>query len=709
MNEGDIIYVEKYEMKKIIEILKSDYFIKIIGSKNEKDWGVNDFNIILEMYNHNGEISRRYETRDTNKNGRLYTNSGFQYLNKYLRSYICSERYYDLDISSCAASILNQLMVSELYNSSLLNEYIHNKNEWRDQFKNIKNLINHQIYDKNNLRYHSDEKANRLLKSIHEFVKDKNDMFSIITTIERKILDKIINICNNEGYRINTLMFDGLIVEKNNNNINTLIDKINISIFPYKIENKPWLVPEIKIYDLRKFDYNENITFQDYVNSINMILPSHTHALMFSLPYIIKTVRVINNNFIVKKKRDKICESYDVIKDNEKFVTYLIYYNNGKRKKIYINEIINFFRRIISFDKLTSKQYNIQENEFSIDPGFLCDNIILPNDWEERVIPFRRHIFEVYANKNEKLEKLFYYWFSNLIQTDNKSQIMMVIFGNEGSGKSLIPTFLSQKILGSKSLIISTLEEMCSNKFNSFLSGKRLILINELSNIDSNTKYHDNNILKNIIDAPYLVLEKKGKDKINIENTIEIFACSNYANCISQCDGMGRRNIINKSSNKYIGDKKYFYDLLNYFEDEKNIKSIFHFLNTYDISDRYYMYNIQNSENKNIGVYKSFSNVKKGILLYCSDFIFENGEVKHKILDVKLSELYNNFIYHKLINTMEFKKTKLLESIIMNFGDEIKITKHSRIVNLKINTSLFHIGNDLWKLIKEFSVNYDDD
>lgn len=746
---------EIVDNQKVYNLLKSNMIVDMTKDKKEYEYKTQDFKSLLQFYENNGSISRVYSSVGSNVKGRLYAmhGIGLQSMSKQLRSYLCHDEYLDLDISCCAPSIILQMMkedcdkhtydvVYEGYEFPYcgLEDYIDNKKHWREQYKDVidilnknykgvKDLVNVQINSKI-LRKTNDKSVNFLLKSIFDYVNwkfknsDSNTVFNAITLVERRIVEQIQSICESKGIRVNTLIFDGLIIQKIGN-YDDLVTYINKKIFPYKVEIKPWVVPEIKISIMNKFDYQDPFTFDDFLNLSGNQYISKEHFYMEALPLLIKSCRIVGKILIAKTPKSKTEDPYDTYKnyDSIKFsIGYGSYIDpkTGEKKegkRLFFSEIIILFRRIISFKKLTSLRYDIEPYEFSTDCGFLTDGHPLPVDWKDRIIKFKEYVFNISSNRNEKIAEGFYYWFSNLIQTDKKSQVIMITTGIQGAGKSMLPTRIIENILGSKGVIHSKLQDI-TKKFNALLSGKRLVLINEMSNSDSDTKFMDNDDLKNIVDAPYFSLEKKGIDAIQLPNILEFYGCSNHKNCISQCDGLMRRNFITEVSNEKCNDTEYFKDFTDYFENKDNARSIFEFLNTYDLSNYNALKNIPITDIKKIGMFRAIHPVLKTISIAClKDMEIKEShdkktkeKVLKKIVTITRANLFRIMKEHKLNKTYKSNQEYDVNQMGSYINDYIGIgskiipkkTQHAGTITYYISTSDLNYDKKIWDMFENF-------
>lgn len=728
--------LEKVKLSRAIELLQSDYFENVTIDQDRCKWPVQDFNTVFEFYNKRGEVTRCYETKESNPKGRQFAQGGLglQGLSKPLRAYLCQDDYIDIDICNSIPSALIMMMMTAGYEDmDLLLDYIDKKDEWRANHKDIKRRVIVQInsdckrYDDSIPHGKKESKVIDLLRSIYNFVKDIKDLYLQVTTIERRVLDKMIEVIGSEeaikigndgiDIRINTLIYDGMLVEKVKNP-EKLMELINVHIFPFKAEIKKWDIPKydmtitktvdkkvpiIKIRDMNVFDYKDPIIFNDVLDLSGMEVDNIEQVYMIMIPLFIKTVRYIGQDTILTKLiLESISESYALRKDS--LVKNWKMHIGGK--VVYMAEILSKLRGLIGFDKITPlrnpSQLNVKHKIFSTFSGYLCDHIPLPPDWKDRLGKFKYHILNVYSNGDPAIENGFYYFYANVIQTDTKSQVMMATTGREGAGKSIIPTFIIEKILGSRGLIASTLFDV-SGSFNAHLANKRLVLINEISNIDSYQKHTDSNQLKHMIDGRQYMMELKGVDKVAVANMLEIVGASNYKNCIPQCDGMNRRTFVIEVNDKYSKDSEYFTGkdgLVNYLEDPDNVRSIFEFLNTYDISDKQTLIKLPITQSKMLGMYRSFNPVFKGILLAC--IIHKKDTNKDGEILLNCTDLRKIIIMNEIMGDHECKNGKMAD-YINDYIDkkQVYFTNPRNILTMHIVPEELKIPKDMWEFIND--------
>ena len=686
--DRELRLLERVSDIRVCELLKSRAYI---SGKPQED--LRAFCTILEFFSGGGSIERHYKPAEDAEDGRLYSGGGLQTMRKELRGYLCQDDYVDIDIVNCHPTILLQMMKEQDYKAKYLKDYCDNRDVWIEKFENIKKHVLCQIND-NTLYMAKDAKVAKLYKEIFKFCERYNGkVHRELFKRENEIIQKVLVLAQKHKIDINAIVFDGMIVKKSKS-IEKFIEAVNRAISPYQVAKKEWTLPsDLSIIETERFDYTDFVTFTDLLKLTGRKYKSKNEFYMEALPLLLKTCRVVNGNLITKNYLSPIYESFVVSKSIKRDEFCVTIEGEKNNTNLFFSHLITAFGRLIMYNSLTPLRRVQNKQEFSVDCGFLCDNIPLPHDWKERLEPFKRHIREVNASENEVIERAFYYYYANIIQTEKQSQIIMITTGSQGSGKSIIPTMIANKILGNKALIVSTLNDVIG-KFNSQLCGKRMVLINEMSNVDSNQKHNDNDILKNIIDAPYFLLEKKGVDRIKIPNILEFIGCSNHANCISQCDGMERRNFVVQASDKYKQNGAYFDSLIRYFDDEKNIKSIFEFLMTYDISDTHFLKNLPMTYNKAVGIWKSMHPAIKASMIA---ILLNHGK------EVKISrkQLHQIFIKYKLSNNEKMNSLRLAEYL----KNKVRMTKSQNKMRFHVCKKSLVYDDEVWKIAQEHIEN----
>lgn len=700
--------IETAPMNRVIELLKSDIIDSLRGNKAVDDWNVHSFNILMEFYQSNGVIKRHYRKgiNDEAENGRLYADygMGYQFLRSDLRGYLCQDDYIDIDIENCHPHILLEIMKSRGFDYKLLEDYIENKDQWREMYPGIKGKIIQQINDKVNQREVMWDKPNRLLSQIYQFVRfnfnemdnecHKKPIWIEMARIENELLMRIVKVAEEMKVIVNSLIFDGLIVKKCDH-IKDFIARVNQTIAPYRVTIKPWKVPRLNVINTDRFDYGDKTNIQDLLKLSGRRYPSLSHFQMEALPLMNKTARFVGKTVLTKLNLSSIGECYHAYKSIKRIDSFVIFYG-PKNRQADMSDLLVPFRSLISYNSATPLR-ETKSGEFSIDCGFLCEYDELPEDWQERVNKFKNHILTVNSCGDERIANGFYYFYANVIQTNQLCQTIMVTTGLQGVGKSIIPTMIIKKILGRKGLIVSNLNDITS-KFNGHLGGIRLVLVNEMSNIDSKQKNADCGILKNIVDTPILLIEPKGLDRMTVPNMLEIVGCSNHKHCVSQAEGMERRNFVIEADTKYQNDHKYFNDLIEYLDDPKNIRSIYEFLRTYDISDKNTLKNLPTTSTKALGIFKAMHPVLKAVLIAIRSNTAETVKIKR-------GELYDLMRRYNLIGTIT--KIKMAEYVKDQLADKITITNPKNILTYEIHVERFQYPEEVMNIISDYMYEID--
>ena len=202
--------------------------------------------------------------------------------------------------------------------------------------------------------------------------------------------------------------------------------------------------------------------------------------------------------------------------------------------------------------------YGLKRHEKNTFSGFEAE---IEDDYNEDLIrPILHHIREVLANGNEEHYRYIMSWFWRILNEPwNKTQIFLLFYGEQGTGKTIIADFLIEYIIG-KNLSFSTNGiKPLTQRFNGCTMSKIFCCCNELSTIsDTGSNWHAGfDSMKNLITDKLISVEKKGLEHIMIENHINFMGTTNNPNAIKVEKG-DRRYACFEVSNKYKGDYEYF-------------------------------------------------------------------------------------------------------------------------------------------------------
>jgi hypothetical protein len=182
---------------------------------------------------------------------------------------------------------------------------------------------------------------------------------------------------------------------------------------------------------------------------------------------------------------------------------------------------------------------------------------------KELVNRMLQHIKVVLCASNENVYQFLLKWISNMVR-GNKNDSCVYLKGPQGAGKSTPMEFIRDHVIG-KDLCTQCGSAPLKSKFNSELSGKLMIMLEELENFSISEWMSVSSVLKRQITSKTIMIEAKGVDareETNINNYILL------SNNDSIQDDEGRRYFILDIVTKFINDYDYFDRLYECFNDE---------------------------------------------------------------------------------------------------------------------------------------------
>jgi Family of unknown function (DUF5906) len=205
----------------------------------------------------------------------------------------------------------------------------------------------------------------------------------------------------------------------------------------------------------------------------------------------------------------------------------------------------------------------------------VCDNEV-----EDLVQPILKHISDVIAVGNDHHLNWIIDYLANMVQRpDRKSQVAVLLYGVEGCGKGIIFEFFRRCILG----------EFCSfqtsdpenDLFGRFANGafhRVLIQVDEVKTL------HDHSCrLKDFITNNTINYERKGKDKITVQNISNLILTSNNENALA-VSPEDRRFSLFRCSSIHKMDKSYFIRLAEHLAKPKVARAFYQYLMSRDLA-----------------------------------------------------------------------------------------------------------------------------
>ena len=313
-------------------------------------------------------------------------------------------------------------------------------------------------------------------------------------------------------------------------------------------------------------------------------------------------------------------------------------------------------------DKIKPSQYNLFDNFKHLDKIDIKDEINLE--------PVFDHIKSL-VNYDEIHFKYVISWFAQLIQQPHILPHTTLIFiSEEGVGKDLFSSFISEVINDNYCFNTEKLESMCG-KFNSILGGKLLATINETNPVESRERIEN---IKYIITADKVWIEGKHKDPIKTQNFCRFMFFSNRLFAFPIEDG-SRRPVIFKSSSKYLPanygveeNKKYFSNLANIYKNKQYQKAFLEYLKKYDIS---------NFNPKDIIKSELHQELEENSISPIVGFLSDIVKMKNGIFKMTTKETYENFLIYVKSQNLKYELTPTKFNVEMTSTYKIKKIKNS--------------------------------
>lgn len=192
------------------------------------------------------------------------------------------------------------------------------------------------------------------------------------------------------------------------------------------------------------------------------------------------------------------------------------------------------------------------------------------------------HVKEVFCNGNVQHTDYVLKWMANLVKYPwKKTEVLLLLFGIEGCGKSMVIDFFANMVLGTH-LSFQTASPGV-DVFGKFAVGthrKLLCFCDEGG--EELTKYQD--ALKNLITAKAVRVEKKGQDIRLEDNYTNVIVASNNAGPV-KISSNDRRVVAFQCSEIYKDDLQYFANLADALSNDECARGFYDFLMEYDLDE----------------------------------------------------------------------------------------------------------------------------
>jgi hypothetical protein len=266
-----ILLKEKINENHLLEVLKCKNLpndTKGFEIECEKEWFEHFKKGLYLYYKLPKEGAYRKIKYDPGKySRRLFCHYGLQRFQRDVRKYLCLDdqgnpMYHDLDIYNCFPTILQQLYIKyEVKEREFLKIYNANRDETIKKYK-LKDKLTLIKIIQNEKSKHKEPIINDFIKSIfnelfsklfndHAYYYTENEknakgkfMARVLQYYERLILNASYEFLSQKGYKINVLVFDGLMIEKSKD---------------YKVQPNKELLKELSDYIYEKTEFKVKV------------------------------------------------------------------------------------------------------------------------------------------------------------------------------------------------------------------------------------------------------------------------------------------------------------------------------------------------------------------------------------------------------------------------------------------------------------------
>lgn len=229
-----------------------------------------------------------------------------------------------------------------------------------------------------------------------------------------------------------------------------------------------------------------------------------------------------------------------------------------------VTTLSDFLASYKSFGEFVCKlnNENTPDKSFNIWKGFQAERVNLnkiSDEVKEGLELMKTFVMEVWASGNEHYYNYIISWFAGLVANlDGINRVALAMVSKEGCGKGTFTDFM-RYILGTDAVAEIVGIQAVTQKHNTVIQNKRLVLVNEMSSTKEEFRSNFDKI-KSFITDEWITIEPKGVSPYKIDNIGNYILCTNHADSIiiSESD---RRYAVFEASEVHMNDWSYFENL----------------------------------------------------------------------------------------------------------------------------------------------------
>lgn len=326
---------------------------------------------------------------------------------------------------------------------------------------------------------------------------------------------------------------------------------------------------------INQFDYEETYTYiqfsDEYTNKHFDSLCDIKNEVYHKAQKVIRFI-MDSSSFIVKMPR-----TYTMYKSMG-HSSFKMTYDDGKKiKSINIMDIVRS-EPTLNFNKIDCLLDNEQKDRiFNVWSGY--DAKITNNIDIVGVHMMTEFIMKTWAGSNKELFHYIISWFANIVQTHEINGVALVCYSIQGAGKNTLVDFMSL-LLGEHNIAEVQGISSITQKHNSVIANKRLIVMNETSSVKDEFRSSFDK-LKSCITDRVLTIEDKGFEPRKINNIGNYIMFTNHKDS-TIIEGSDRRFQCLEVDRCMVGNLEYFEELRKRCFNKHTADSFYTYLMNYD-------------------------------------------------------------------------------------------------------------------------------
>ena len=614
---------------------------KVVDCKSEPELLYNFFKSFKRIKGTTlGKKIDTYIQKEQNPRRMTTKTTSLQGIPRVLRHTICKETMYDLDIANCHPEILAQWCQKHGVVSTELQEDNRNRKErfvelqqvmgWtKQQSKDYKlKLLNGggcgkttreiqqkladgttwycpliaelELIRKHVVKIYPDleKKAKKAKDSAYNI--EGTTLSYLLTNLENQVLQVMVQACSKKGYKISSLIFDGLMLYKETvQDIQECCDYLQQEISlqtgytfsviekemdeGLKIPNDYLLKEDRK--QKEKEEKEEKVIREKEEKEKQKQEKKNEKESLLEQKRLQKELEEEEKEQLMHErllKRDK--KEQERIEDEKQYQVWKTHFEQDHLKVIDVNKVLiktdgeYAFRDYTDLRVALGHQENYHKNitRWYYDPeilvynkcAILTHNQFVPkgvyNMWENPIAEsyptdgdtslLYKHILDVISNGDIGVSNYLLDWMAQMLQYPESKTTMIVCVSKEGSGKDTWAD-LFRELLGHRAVLESPSAKVLFGDFNNGIMNKKLLIAEELSAKEL-TQYDGR--IKTLVTNTMLSIEQKGKDSFSIESHHRLMLFTNKTDYPIQTSDDDRRKMIIRCSDSKIGDVEYF-------------------------------------------------------------------------------------------------------------------------------------------------------